>query len=94
MLRSSRARCPRGHVRLSRRLGLKLLEWHSGQTSPVYAVGSSAYAGQCVDSNLVRLAMYELRRTMREDCSDAACRNLRRLVIALENCVKRCECEG
>lgn len=34
------------------RLGLKIMDWNSGQSSPTYAVGSSLFAGRKVSRDL------------------------------------------
>lgn len=59
-------KCKRGSVRIPKRLGLKLLKWHVGMADPVYAVGSSAFAGRCVSENLLRSAAFSLRLTLRD----------------------------
>ncbi len=48
-------------VCLTKRQGLRLLDWHGGQKSALYAVGSNAFAGRCVSKDLARLAASELR---------------------------------
>lgn len=54
-------RCPRGSVRLSIGLARRILDWHGGQGTNLYAVGSGAYAGQCVRKSEIRKAASELR---------------------------------
>lgn len=46
-----------------RSLALRVLEWHGGQGTPLYAVGSSWFAGRDVSRDLVEQAASELRRT-------------------------------
>jgi len=45
-----------------RELGLKLLDYHGGQGTALYAVGSSWFAGRPVPVELVESAAAELRR--------------------------------
>lgn len=45
-----------------RALGLKLLDYHGGQGTALYAVGSSWFAGRAVPIDLVEDAAAELRR--------------------------------
>jgi hypothetical protein len=51
-------------VCLTRNQGLRLLDWHGGQGSALYAVGSSAFAGRCVPASTARRAARELRLAM------------------------------
>lgn len=45
----------------SKRLGLRVLDWHGGQFTPTYAVGSSFYAGHSVPEDTLKSAIAELR---------------------------------
>lgn len=48
-------------------LGAKLLEWHKGQTDPVYAVGSFYISGDVYPTvAIVNDAIWNLTRAMRE----------------------------
>lgn len=47
-------------------LALELMDWHGGQGSAAYAVGSSWHAGKKVDTDLVREAADELRSVVRQ----------------------------
>lgn len=51
-------------VCLTRKQGLRLLDWHGGQGSALYAVGSSAFSGRCVSTDTARRATRELRIAM------------------------------
>lgn len=46
----------------AQRLGLTLLDWHSGGGSGVYAAGSSLFAGHIPDDETLRRAIDELNR--------------------------------
>ena len=50
-------------IKGTRELALKLMEWHGGQGTALYAVASSWYAGKAVRADLVEQAAGELRRT-------------------------------
>lgn len=41
-------------------LALKLMDWHGGQFSPLYSVGSSWLAGKDVPNNIIEEAIKEL----------------------------------
>jgi len=44
-----------------KRLAVKLLEWHGGQSSPLYSVGSTWLVGkELTDSNIINNAIEEL----------------------------------
>lgn len=49
---------------IPKRLALKLLEWHGGQGSALYAVGSSGYVGRPVSVELIVKAANELGRSV------------------------------
>lgn len=57
-------RCPHGSTRIGKRLALRVLDWHGGQSRPTYAVGSSGFADRCVSKDLVRRAASELNVTL------------------------------
>lgn len=57
-------RCPKGSTRIGKRLGLRVLDWHGGQSKPTYAVGSNGFADRCVSRDLVRRAASELNATL------------------------------
>ena len=57
-------RCPRGSIRIGKGLALRVLNWHGGQSTAAYAVGSTGYAGRCVPRTLVRRAALELDPTL------------------------------
>ncbi len=42
-------------------LAIKLLEWHGGQSSPLYSVGSTWYAGKTVSSDIINSAIREIQ---------------------------------
>lgn len=77
-------KCPVGKVRLGKRLGERVLEWHGGGGQPSYAVGSSAYAGWCVPKALVRLTIQEFKDVLKTSGKLAARKSLERVVKALE----------
>ncbi len=58
-------RCPKGECRLSKSEALKLLDWHGGQWSGAYALGSSSFAGRCVPVKYAERALDELRDALR-----------------------------
>lgn len=82
------SRCPRGTVRIGKRLGGRVLEWHGGMTHPSYAVGSSAYAGRCVPKTLVRLTIQEFKDVLRTSGKLAPSKSLGRVIAALEKKVE------
>ena len=45
-------------------LALELLEWHGGQWSPLYSVGSSWFAGKDVPNNIIEDAILELEENI------------------------------
>jgi hypothetical protein len=53
-------RCTAGSVRISKSLALKLLDWHGGQGSNLYAVGSTGFAGRCIPKAHLLAAAREL----------------------------------
>ncbi len=53
-------RCPKGSMKISRAFSLKLLDWHGGQGSALYAAGSTGFAGRCVPKTVLRSAAREL----------------------------------
>lgn len=60
--------CSKGSVWISRRLALRLLDWHGGQGDPIYAVGSSALnRGACLPAKLVSDAAYNLRHDLKAE---------------------------
>lgn len=77
-------RCPKGSVRISRALALKVLDWHGGQSTPTYAVGSSGFAGRCIPKPLLRRASWELRNVLQTSGKFAPRVPLERLIVALE----------
>ena len=58
-------RCPPGSTRIGRGLALRLLDWHGGQGSMLYAAGSTGFAGHCVPKRVLFDASMELRREHR-----------------------------
>lgn len=58
-------RCPKGECRLSKSEALKLLDWHGGQGTGAYALGSSSFAGRCVPVKYAEWALDELRDALR-----------------------------
>lgn len=54
---------PSDMVPPDREMALRLMEWHGGQGTALYAVASSWYAGRAVRSDLVEEASTELSRT-------------------------------
>jgi hypothetical protein len=77
-------RCPRGSVRIGKRLAFLVLDWHGGMSHPSYAVGSSGYAGHCVSKALVRQAIAEFRAVLASPSKLTARVQLQRLVASLE----------
>lgn len=70
----------------SKRLGLRVLDWHVGQFTPTYAVGSSFYAGNTVPEDTVKSAIRELRRELALQLSVGNNgRGLLRVISSLEN---------
>jgi hypothetical protein len=53
-----------------KRAGLKLMEWHGGQGSGLYALGSSWFSGKSVPADVLRSAWSELVRLNRQATVD------------------------
>ena len=70
-------------VRLSKREGLKLLEYHGGQGSALYAAGSSAWAGRCFSAKIAVDAARELGDFTMIGKPDPKVQRLRRLLLEL-----------
>lgn len=88
-LKKSRSKsCGTGQVRIAKRVALRLLDWHPGQGSPEYAVGSSGYAGRCVPLHLVEEAQARLSRVASRSTGEDR-RILARLVRALGAAARR-----
>jgi hypothetical protein len=49
---------------VSREIGLLMLQYHQGQRDPVYAVGSTAYAGKPSWASTVEDALYNIERDL------------------------------
>lgn len=70
----------------SKRLGLRVLDWHGGQFTPTYAAGSSFYAGHSVPEETVKSAIHELRHELALRLwSGSSVRGLRYVISNLEN---------
>jgi hypothetical protein len=61
-------------------LGVKLHEWHGGQASALYAVGSCWYAGTTAPLHLVREAAEELGALVR---AGRRCKNLEGILLGM-----------
>ncbi len=51
-----------GCVLLTKSQALKLLDWHGGGGTSTYALGSSSFAGHCVDVSVAEDALFELQQ--------------------------------
>jgi hypothetical protein len=51
-----------GQYVIGRTLGARLLEWHGGQWSGLYSLGSTAYAGRTVTREQIDAGLVELER--------------------------------
>lgn len=82
------ARCPKGSIRIGKRLAERVLWWHGGMSMPSYAVGSSGYADRCVSKKLVRKAIREFKAVLAEGGKLAPRASLGRIIRALEKKVE------
>lgn len=82
------------------KIATELLEWHGGQGSDLYAVGSSWYAGHKVDALLVWNALWELKDAVRyyasrdDEEDQKTYESGSRLIDALEQQLKHAENNG
>lgn len=60
------AQIDRKQIKGNKQLGLDLQSWHSSGGDPIYAVGSSFFAGHTVDKRMVKKALDELISTYQE----------------------------
>lgn len=67
------------------KLGLRVLDFHGGQFTPTYTVGSSFYADRPIDDITLKAAISELRHlwAMRPEGDYDNC-SLKRLIRGLE----------
>lgn len=82
-----------------KKLGLKVMDWNSGQASPTYAVGSSLFSGRKVSRDLAdrvagefeTLAVEAGQRGNRGGWTKKDARDLKRMAKTLrgKNCVLR-----
>lgn len=73
-------------IKLTKRQALKLLDWHGGQGTSAYALGSSSFAGRCSTVETARDVMDDLR-TIRS--SERSARNRRQLTYLIGAIWKR-----
>jgi hypothetical protein len=71
-----------------RELALKILEWHGGQSDPIYAVGSSWLAELEVPKEVIESAILELRRLIDNPKFSEKKAELQDLVNALQKTTK------
>jgi hypothetical protein len=74
-----------GGLTLSKKLGGRLLEWHGGQSSALYRIGSRAYGGHPIQSpGDIDDALWELNRAYEGHISASAKRHLDATIAMLE----------
>lgn len=57
-------RNPSKKISGSKKMASLILQWHGGQSDPLYAVGSSWLAGRSVDDTLVENALFNIRQDL------------------------------